>query len=663
MLRPESPLADHRSLLPRRLLPVKAQISPADKRKNRRSLELAPPEHTGYDYPKLLISKTTDSLNSECPRKIIHKQDSNDSLKRALIPKHEDKKGLIVKQDTADCAKRKDPSDLKKCLISKQDSTEKQRNDGRKMFSLQESMESLKRTPELKRSVIADVVKKSNDKKGSLETPECETDVVKRLYERRTGCVKPTLPPVDERATSPGSKSPGSGPRTPGVAAIAGGVVRWGSDLLSPKDEPRMRTARSWYGYGTLPTEPDKMGGGTGPGGRRALEMILGSGLKSFSRPARPVRRAASRDSVLSQPQPLLEGLRKCSTVLALTDREKVSEPIRAYNRLRAPSVCSRCSSLLSLAGAGGSRYSLDGAGGGFIPALPVNCKLCLEDTPPDKVTLISVCGCMFCTKCMRAYVEFEVCNGAYEVSCPDSRCRVGAALSLDEIAQLVEPSVMDKHLKFRLNHEVAMDAGRAFCPRAGCDTIVAVRAASPAHCPTCRHDFCSQCNQEWHGSLSCEAAAASSSGAAGAPLLPDSELIKLCPMCRVPIEKDEGCAQMMCKRCKHVFCWYCLASLDDDFLLRHYDKGPCKNKLGHSRASVLWHRAQVVGIFAGFGLLLLVASPLLLLAAPCIVCCKCRLCNPSTKNLEEVDEVESISPGREDENLEEVGRHRYVAD
>ncbi len=33
--------------------------------------------------------------------------------------------------------------------------------------------------------------------------------------------------------------------------------------------------------------------------------------------------------------------------------------------------------------------------------------------------------------------------------------------------------------------------------------------------------------------------------------------------MCSVPIEKDEGCAQMMCKRCKHVFCWYCLASLD----------------------------------------------------------------------------------------------------
>lgn len=49
-----------------------------------------------------------------------------------------------------------------------------------------------------------------------------------------------------------------------------------------------------------------------------------------------------------------------------------------------------------------------------------------------------------------------------------------------------------------------------------------------------------------------------------------DSDLIKCCPMCSVPIEKDEGCAQMMCKRCKHVFCWYCLASLDVSVALNY---------------------------------------------------------------------------------------------
>ena len=65
--------------------------------------------------------------------------------------------------------------------------------------------------------------------------------------------------------------------------------------------------------------------------------------------------------------------------------------------------------------------------------------------------------------------------------------------------------------------------------------------------------------------------------------------------------------------------------SYQGDFLLRHYDSGTCRGKLGHSRSSVILHRVQVVGIFAVFGLLLLLASPLLLLLAPIILCCKCR--------------------------------------
>lgn len=36
------------------------------------------------------------------------------------------------------------------------------------------------------------------------------------------------------------------------------------------------------------------------------------------------------------------------------------------------------------------------------------------------------------------------------------------------------------------------------------------------------------------------------------------------------------------------------LFALQNDIFLRHYDKGPCRNKLGHSRASVMWNRTQV---------------------------------------------------------------------
>ncbi|XP_052893325.1 mucin-5AC [Anopheles moucheti] len=490
-------------------------------------------------------------------------------------------------------------------------------------------------------------------------------------------------------------------------------------------------------------------------------------------------------------------GLRKCETVLALTNAtSQTLEPIRPLNRLRncaSVATCSRCSSLLSLAAAG-SRYSLNASNGAFVPVSsggshdendppdvpkpkkasldgvskrkyvgnllrltttscsssssssgasspsssatpsssssgasspspnsatgspagasvssktvmfapsptqqlvpvsPINssstltttkaltptikftCKLCLGEFSAENLTRITQCACSFCTECMTAYIEFEISEGAYEVSCPDAMCPAQGIITIAEITALASSSLVEKHHRYRLNREVELDRFRTWCPKAGCETICLVGATeqqagqagtnqtgstvctdrivplSPSsssmpspcavHCPTCREDFCSGCKKTWHPTMSCEEnsrrlAVDGQTDALGIPF--DNDLIKCCPMCTVPIEKDEGCAQMMCKRCKHVFCWYCLASLDDDFLLRHYDKGPCKNKLGHSRASVVWHRAQVIGIFAGFGILLLVASPLLLLAAPCIVCCKCRICSGAAK-LEETE-------------------------
>lgn len=372
---------------------------------------------------------------------------------------------------------------------------------------------------------------------------------------------------------------------------------------------------------------------------------------------------------------------------------------------------CSRCSSILSLAGGtmgkvrcsdssvdgGGSSgdRELSGTDGSSVVAQEVivvtqtkgsggggasvegatpaqSCKLCLGEVSPQQLTEISQCRCMFCTDCMRAYIEFEILEGAYEISCPDAMCPAQGVVTMQEIAALTSSDLVLKHNRYRLNREVELDKNRTWCPRAGCDTVcmvdslnqpsssatpamISVITSSPSsssstgknatlvayavRCPTCEEEFCSACKKTWHPRLSCEEnikklAADGHMDSVGIPF--DSDLIKCCPMCGVPIEKDEGCAQMMCKRCKHVFCWYCLASLDDDFLLRHYDKGPCKNKLGHSRASVVWHRAQVIGIFAGFGILLLVASPLLLLAAPCIVCCKCRICSGGPKIEEE---------------------------
>lgn len=100
--------------------------------------------------------------------------------------------------------------------------------------------------------------------------------------------------------------------------------------------------------------------------------------------------------------------LRKCETTVGLSTSALEG---RAINRSR---VCSRCSSLLSLASS--SRYSL--AAGNFVPTGSqqtvgrIFCKLCLTDTSLSKTFKIEGCGCFYCkdvsTNGYIVYIIFE---------------------------------------------------------------------------------------------------------------------------------------------------------------------------------------------------------------------------------------------------------------
>lgn len=269
-----------------------------------------------------------------------------------------------------------------------------------------------------------------------------------------------------------------------------------------------------------------------------------------------------------------------------------------------------------------------------FLPEIchMVFCKLCLTLVPADKMYSLEDCGCVFCFPCMQQYLLVNIKEGNVVITCPDADCGFQGKVLISEVRDLVGDEAFYKFQRFKLNRDVELDPERTWCPTAGCETICNIRPPPPVPgkgvpvtCRNCDLTFCSVCKIRWHSGKTC---AELRNEEEELPISDDEgSLIKRCPNCHVLIERDEGCAQMMCKRCKHVFCWHCLASLDDDFLLRHYDKGPCRNKLGHSRASMIWHRTQVVGIFAGFSFLLLVASPILLLAAPCLLCCRCRNC------------------------------------
>ncbi|XP_053323024.1 E3 ubiquitin-protein ligase RNF144B [Spea bombifrons] len=269
-----------------------------------------------------------------------------------------------------------------------------------------------------------------------------------------------------------------------------------------------------------------------------------------------------------------------------------------------------------------------------------ITCKLCLCEHSLDMMTTIQQCSCIFCTTCLKQYVQLAVREGfGSPITCPDMACSNRGILQEAEIACLVPIDQLHLYQRLKLEKEVHLDPCRTWCPTADCHTVCLIEGGDsaipvPVECHVCLKTFCSTCKSTWQLDHLCQA-----SKAVAVPAEKDiligrdvDAAIKQCPVCKIYIERNEGCAQMMCKNCKHTFCWYCLQNLDNDIFLRHYDKGPCRNKLGHSRASVMWNRTQVVGILVGLGIIAIVTSPLLLLASPCIICCVCKSCKGKKK-------------------------------
>lgn len=53
-----------------------------------------------------------------------------------------------------------------------------------------------------------------------------------------------------------------------------------------------------------------------------------------------------------------------------------------------------------------------------------VSCKLCLGEYPLEQMTTLAQCQCIFCTLCLKQYVELLIKEGLETaISCPDATC------------------------------------------------------------------------------------------------------------------------------------------------------------------------------------------------------------------------------------------------
>lgn len=225
-------------------------------------------------------------------------------------------------------------------------------------------------------------------------------------------------------------------------------------------------------------------------------------------------------------------------------------------------------------------------------------CTLCLQHVELNEFIILENCKCGFCRACLEQYCAIIIRDHSLtssQIICPSAECPKlnSSYLTNEQVKQLVDKSTYDLYEKIKIDLEVHLDPNRIWCPTPNCETICNVSAPDinsldkndyngksdlinnrrvPVNCKNCNLTFCLHCRSAYHGKMPCQSPSEDESLSLllSRTRTPNSlnDFIKKCPRCGVFIERENGCAQMMCSHCKHVFCFLCLKSLEVSFII-----------------------------------------------------------------------------------------------
>ncbi|KAF2501288.1 hypothetical protein BU16DRAFT_451626, partial [Lophium mytilinum] len=169
------------------------------------------------------------------------------------------------------------------------------------------------------------------------------------------------------------------------------------------------------------------------------------------------------------------------------------------------------------------------------------------------------------CTRCLRQWITSEFESKVWDqIDCPECRER----MHYEDMAQLAPSSVFRKY--DRLSTKAALEAipGFRWCTSKNCTSgqVHSSGYESPKfECVACRRRYCVVHNRRWHEGETCAEFDYRTDGTqkreeekASEKLI--RETAKKCPGCKGKVEKMSGCDHMTCSKCRHQFCWICLA-------------------------------------------------------------------------------------------------------
>jgi hypothetical protein len=210
------------------------------------------------------------------------------------------------------------------------------------------------------------------------------------------------------------------------------------------------------------------------------------------------------------------------------------------------------------------------------VPALPkragpeVICNLCASngnecEIPLDKVTSRCESTRTVCERCMERHILQCVEKSHFAISCVCVSRGCSQVLGFEDVRKYASKELFSRYDQGLLHSVLERNPEFCWCARAGCGSgqLHIRRAQHPVmRCHACSFKTCFTHHCEWHQGRTCreyDTDARRSDEVGLLQLLQNKARFQTCPACHNGVEKRGGCDHMTC-RCKHEFCWRCLA-------------------------------------------------------------------------------------------------------
>ncbi|KAF2807483.1 uncharacterized protein BDZ99DRAFT_523095 [Mytilinidion resinicola] len=204
------------------------------------------------------------------------------------------------------------------------------------------------------------------------------------------------------------------------------------------------------------------------------------------------------------------------------------------------------------------------------------DCAVCAESYPiPD---LPSLMNCehepQVCSDCYQGWIASELNSKSWkEIKCPEEGCK--QILNHAEVQEYATPEVYAKFDALSAREALNDDPNFRWCRGPNCKSGQIHESDVSGNifvCVDCGFKVCTVHEGVWHEGETCEEYDYRTSGrkekdqkaqeeASAAEI---AKITKKCPgkrgNCGWNIEKNDGCDHMTCTKCKHQFCWICMA-------------------------------------------------------------------------------------------------------